>query len=208
MEYNTQRELMPIPEYGRNVHKMIAYTLTIEDRDKRTKAAHAIVSIMALLHPQLREITDYKHKLWDHIFIISNFKLDVDAPYPMPSPDTLLEKPKRIPYPAQNIKFKHFGKTTELMIQEIIKMQEGPDKEKMVEKMANFMKMSYLTWNRDSVDDHQIVDQLRTLSEGQLKLNENIQLELTSDILAKTARPSSNQKNKNKNRSNKRRNRK
>lgn len=199
---------MPIPEYGRNIHKMIEYTLTIEDREKRTKAAHAIVSIMSLLNPHLREITDYKHKLWDHLFIISGFKLDVDAPYPMPSPDTLLEKPKRIPYPAKNIKYRHFGKTTELMIQEIIKMEEGPVKEKMVEKIANFMKMSYLSWNRDSVDDHQILEQLRILSDGQLKLSEHIQLELTSDILAKNARFAPQLKGKNKNRQNKRRNRK
>jgi hypothetical protein len=207
MEYNTQREIMPIPEYGRNVHKMIEYTLTIEDREKRSKAANAIVSIMALLNPHLREITDYKHKLWDHLFIISNFKLDVEAPYPMPSPDTLMEKPKRIPYPSKNIKYKHYGKTTELMIQEIIKMEEGPIKESMVEKIANFMKMSYLIWNRDSVDDQQIIEQLRILSEGQLHLKENTQLELTSDILAKTARKPMPLKN-NKNRQNKRRNRK
>jgi hypothetical protein len=208
MEYNTQRELMPIPEYGRNVHKMIEYTLTIEDRDKRTKAAHAIVSIMSLLNPHLREITDYKHKLWDHLYIISKFKLDVDGPYPMPSQETLSEKPKRIPYPAKNIKYRHFGKTTELMIQEIIKMEEGPIKEKMVEKIANFMKLSYLSWNRDSVDDHQIVEQLRILSDGQLKLSENIQLENTNDMLAKIARFAPSQKGKNKNRQNKRRNRK
>lgn len=207
MEYNTQREIMPIPEYGRNVHKMIEYTLTIEDREKRSKAANAIVSIMALLNPHLREITDYKHKLWDHLFIISNFKLDVEAPYPMPSPDTLMEKPKRIPYPSKNIKYKHYGKTTELMIQEIIKMEEGPIKESMVEKIANFMKMSYLSWNRDSVDDQQIIEQLRILSEGQLHLKDNTQLELTSDILAKTARKPMPLKN-NKNRQNKRRNRK
>jgi hypothetical protein len=186
---------------------MIEYTLTIEDREKRSKAANAIVSIMALLNPHLREITDYKHKLWDHLFIISNFKLDVEAPYPMPSPDTLMEKPKRIPYPSKNIKYKHYGKTTELMIQEIIKMEEGPIKESMVEKIANFMKMSYLIWNRDSVDDQQIIEQLRILSEGQLHLKENTQLELTSDILAKTARKPMPLKN-NKNRQNKRRNRK
>lgn len=198
---------MPIPEYGRNVHKMIEYALTIEDREKRSKAANAIVSIMALLNPHLREITDYKHKLWDHLFIISNFKLDVEAPYPMPSPDTLMEKPKRIPYPSKNIKYKHYGKTTELMIQEIIKMEEGPIKESMVEKIANFMKMSYLSWNRDSVDDQQIIEQLRILSEGQLHLKDNTQLELTSDILAKTARKPMPLKN-NKNRQNKRRNRK
>ncbi len=208
MEYNTQRDIMPIPEYGRNIHKMIEYTLTIEDRDKRTKAAHAIVSIMSLLNPHLREITDYKHKLWDHLYIISKFKLDVDAPYPMPSPDTLMEKPKRIPYPAKNIKYRHFGRTTELMIQEIIKMEEGPVKEKMVEKIANFMKMSYLSWNRDSVDDHQIVEQLRILSDGQLELGEHVQLEATGDILARNARFAPLQKGKNKNRQNKRRNRK
>src|SRR5437016_4843962 len=104
MEYNTERNLMPIPEYGRNIQKMIEYACTIEDRELRNKIARTIVALMGQMNPHLRDIADFKHKLWDHLFIISSFKLEVDSPYPIPSPETLKEKPKRVPYPNQKIK--------------------------------------------------------------------------------------------------------
>lgn len=198
MEYNTQRELMPIPEYGRNIQKMIEFTVAIEDREKRNKAANVIIGIMGQMNPHLRDYDDFKHKLWDHLFIISDFKLDVDSPYPKPAPDTLTAKPEKIPYPVSKIKFKHYGKNIEAIIEEIIKLEDGEKKDAMIERIANFMKMSYLSWNRDSVSDELILEHLKELSDGKLQLSESARLNLTVDILAKTARkPVVPSKNKN-----------
>lgn len=185
MEYNTQREKMPVPEYGRNVQKMIEYAVSIPDRDKRNKAATAIVAIMGQLSPHLRDYADFRHKLWDHMFIISDFKLDVDSPYPIPSELALAEKPKRVSYPTNKIRFRHYGKVMQKIIDEIIKLDEGPEKDSMIVKIANFMKMSYLNWNRDSVNDELIIEHLTELSGGKLTLKDTARLHLTSDILAK-----------------------
>ncbi len=188
MEYNTQREMLLIPEYGRNIQEMIKVAIKLKDRDQRNKAANVIISVMGMMNPHLRDYADFKHKLWDHLFIISEFKLDVDSPYPLPDKEALASKPNRIPYPKNKIKYKHYGKNMETIIQEIIKVEDGEEKNAMIEKIANFMKMSYLSWNRDSVGDELILEHLRELSDGKLSLSETSKLHLTSDILAKTAK--------------------
>ncbi len=184
LEYNTTREIMFIPEYGRNVQRMIQYCITIEDREKRNKTAKFIISVMAELNPAVKESADYKHKLWDHLQIISDFKLDVDAPYPPPPPLSLSTKPEHLSYHEKEIEFKHYGKNIALMIERVAELEDGRDKDELVKAIANHMKKSYLNWNRESVNDELIVQHLRTLSSDRLRLDENFRFTHTNDILA------------------------
>jgi hypothetical protein len=176
MEYNTSKEKLVIPEYGRCIQQMVYEALALPTREDRSKAARTIVNAMAILNPQLKDMTDYKHKLWDHLFIISGFELDCDSPYPMPDKDLTHVKPKPVAYPQKNIKLRHYGSIVESMIREAKPMEEGPEKEQVKESIANFMKMSYLTWNRDTVSDELIRDQLKDLSGGLLTLPEETKL--------------------------------
>lgn len=182
MEYNSSRNHLIIPEYGRNVQKLIEHCVELEDRDERTKLANAIISVMAILNPQLKDITDYKQKLWDHLYIISDFKLDVDSPYPMPNAQSIHKKPKQVAYPNSKIRYKHYGKTMELVIDEITKMENGPDKIFMISAVANFMKQSYVNWNRDSVTDETIFEQLQELAKGKIEIPENLKLQQPVDM--------------------------
>src|SRR4051812_4046735 len=129
MEYNTQRGHLIIPEYGRNIQKMVEHAVTIKEREERNRYAQAIIAIMGYLNPALRDIVDFKHKLWDHLFIISDFKLDVDSPYPIPSKNMLVAKPTKLGYPAGNIKLKHFGRITEEMVKEIALVEDEAKRE-------------------------------------------------------------------------------
>ncbi len=176
MEYNTQRADLTIAEYGRSIQEMVELAINLEDRDERTKAAKTIVNAMAILNPTLREFVDYKHKLWDHLFIISDFKLDCDSPFPMPDQDLTHVRPDPLNYPQKNIKLRHYGSIIESMIKEALLMEDSPEKQQVVETIANFMKMSYLTWNRDSVEDEVIREQLNDYSGGKLVLRDDIKL--------------------------------
>lgn len=185
MEYNSTRNKLIIPEYGRNIQKMIEYVITVEDKDKRTKLAEAIVNIMAQINPQQRDVNDLKHKLWDHLYIISDFKLEVNSPFPPPSVENLYKKPDKVDYKKNNIKFKHYGKNMELIIQKAIEYEEGPEKDAFIKIIANHLKKSYLTWNRDSVNDELIEDHLSLLSDNKLKLAKDFRLNNTNEILAR-----------------------
>ena len=189
MEYNTSLPKMIIPEYGRNIQKMIDFAMTVKDREERNKVARAIIDVMGQLNPHLRDVTDFKHKLWDHIFIISHFKLDVDSPYPKPTAETFQTKPDRVLYPSNDIRYKHYGKTVERIIAKGKEYPEGAEKDALVEQIANLMKRSYLTWNRDSVNDEVILKQLEELSKGQLKLADISLLRSTQTFVP---RPTSN----------------
>ena len=184
-DYNTSRKKLVMPEYGRNIQKMVNHTLTLEDREERNKAAQTVISVMGNLHPHLRDINDFKHKLWDHLAIISNFKLDIDSPYKMPAEDFLEEKPKSVPYPHQNIKYKHYGHSIVMMIDKAVEMEPGEEKDDLVKMIANHMKKSYLTWNRAAVSDVEIFRDLKTLSKGKLEVSEDLKLSETHEILAK-----------------------
>jgi hypothetical protein len=190
MDYNSTREKLIIPEYGRNVQKMVAYVLTIQDREKRTNLCKALINIMAQLHPEQRDTTDYRRKLWDHLYIISDYKLDVDGPFPAPSPEARVEKPKTIPYPQEVIKFRPYGKNIAKMIQKATLFEDGPEKDALVKNIANHLKKSYLNWNRDSVNDELITDHLAELSHGKLKLSEDTRLTHTNELLARNGAPS------------------
>lgn len=185
MEYNSQREKMIIPEYGRNVQKMIEYAKTIEDREKRTKSAEVIVRVMAGMNPQIKNENDYMHTLWDHLYIISNFELDVDSPTPMPEKEILHRKPERVEYSDKKIRIKNYGKYIEKVIDATIALEEGPEKEALILLIANHLKKSYLNWNRDSVNDETILNHLAELSKGKLVLTDLQNLSSTSDILAR-----------------------
>jgi hypothetical protein len=202
MEYNTTRELLPITEYGRNIKKMIDYTASVEDREKRNRLAKAIISVMSQLNPQMRDNNEYKHKLWDHLFILSDYKLDVDAPFPKPSKLEMEAKPEKVSYPSHNIAYKHYGKNIEKIINKIAEKEDGSQKDALIMVIANHMKKSYLNWNRESVDDEVIAQHLIQLSEGNLKLNEEMRLNATRDILAVSKRRSNftnNQQQQNQN---------
>ncbi|MBK7182202.1 MAG: DUF4290 domain-containing protein [Bacteroidetes bacterium] len=179
MEYNTSLPKMIIPEYGRNIQKMIDFAITVADKEERNKVARAIIDVMGQLNPHLRDVTDFKHKLWDHLFIISEFKLDVDSPYPRPTPETFQTKPELLKYPSNDIRYKHYGKTVERIIEKAKEYPEGDERNALVEQIANLMKRSYLNWNRDSVNDEVILKQLGELSKGQLKLADNSSLRST-----------------------------
>jgi hypothetical protein len=193
MDYNTSLPHMIIPEYGRNIQKMIDFAVSVEDREERNKVAQAIINVMGQLNPHLRDVTDFKHKLWDHIFIISDFKLDVDSPYPKPTRETFQTKPDKVSYPSNDIKYKHYGKTVERIIAKAKEFKEGDEKNALTEQIANLMKRSYLTWNRDSVNDEVILKHLDELSKGELKLADSSALRSTQTFVP---RPNNNQQNR------------
>lgn len=171
-DYNTSRKKLQLPEYGRHVHNMVDQILEMEDRDRRTQAAYAVIEVMGNLNPYLRDIPDFKHKLWDHLAIMADFKLDIDYPYDPPSRDILMEKPHKVAYCQREIKYRHYGHTMELMIQKAIEFEDGKEKDILVWQLANHMKKSYLTWNRDSVEDEKILEDLAIISKRLLKVNE------------------------------------
>ena len=185
-DYNTSREKMIIPEYGRNVHKMVNHISTIEDREERNKAARTIISIMGNMNPHLRDINDFKHKLWDHLALMSEFKLDIDFPYEPPQPSTFTEKPKPVPYNNYPIRYKHYGKILEQMIKTASEMEEGEKKEALIHLIANHMKKSYLTWNRNQVTDEIIYNDLKELSGGKINRSADVKLSESRDILSRT----------------------
>ena len=176
LEYNSQREKLIISEYGRHIQKMVDHAASLSDKVERQKMAEGIIDLMGELNPHLRDVDDFKHKLWDHLFIMSDFKLDVDSPYEKPEIEKLFEKPKPLPYPNSKIRFNHYGKVIEMMIEEASKMEKGELRERLILAIANQMKKSYIKWNRDSVEDMLILKQLEQLSNGQLSLPENTEL--------------------------------
>jgi len=204
MDYNSTRPKLVMREYGRNIQKMIEYAVSVEDKEKRNKAVRTIINIMGQLHPHLRDVTDFKHKLWDHLFLISNFKLEADSPYPIPEPEYFTTKPKRLSYSnKKEIKFSHYGKTIAKMIEKICELEDGTEKDLLTQAIANHLKKSYLTWNRDSVNDEVIAEHLNTLSNGKFKLTENMRLNNTSDILARNKKKRKNTTNNNNGNNNK-----
>lgn len=180
-DYNTSRKQMVLPEYGRNIQKMVDYIKTVEDREERNRLAHAIVAIMGNLNPHLRDINDFKHKLWDHLAIIADFELDIDYPYDVPKPEMFQQRPRNVDYGIHDITYRHYGKSIELMIEAACEMPEGDDREKVSNLIANHMKKSYLSWNRDSVNDEVILKDLSKLSKGRIDTT-NIKLAEIRDI--------------------------
>jgi hypothetical protein len=167
-DYNTSRKKLALPEYGRNVHNMVELLMKFDDREHRNRAAQAIIDVMGSLNPYLRDIPDFKHKLWDHLAIMADFKLDIDYPYNPPSPEILHEKPNKVPYCQRDIRYRHYGHTMELMIKKALEFDEGNEKEILIHQLANHMKKTYLTWNKESVEDEKILDDLKIMSGNRL----------------------------------------
>lgn len=185
-DYNTSRKMLIQPEYGRNIQKMVNHIKTIEDREERNKAARTVVGVMGNLNPHLRDVGDFKHKLWDHLAIIANFELDIDAPYELPEKSALQKPPNKVPYDQHNIRYKHYGRSIVLMIEKAVELEPGEEKDDLVKMIANHMKKSYLTWNREAVSDVEIFTDLKTLSGGKLEISEDLKLPETKEILAKS----------------------
>jgi len=171
MEYNTLQKDLILPEYGRHVHMMVQYATQIKDRDQRNVAAQTIVGIMGNLMPHLRDVPDFKHKLWDHLFIISEFKLDIDAPYPPPERSAMVDKPNIVPYPQSHIHQKHYGKILVEMIREASKLKDCPHRDSLIQLLATQMKKSYVSWNRSELNPEQIVRDIWDISDGKITLN-------------------------------------
>ena len=174
--YNTERVKLYIPEYGRNVQKMVDYLKTIEDRQKRNEQAKAVIRVMEILNLAVHLQENYEQKLWDHLFIISGFDLDVDAPYPMPAPESLQERPMPVPIQKKPIKANHYGRNIESIIDLIAEQEEGEIKNSMIRSLAIYMRQQYLTWNKDTVSDETIFQDIEKLSEGRVKVPEGLQL--------------------------------
>ena len=170
ISYNSSRPDLKLPEYGRSIHNMVNHCVAVADREERNKCARSIITIMGNLFPYLRDVDDFKHKLWDHLYLMSDFKLDVDAPYPKPTIETFQEKPRTVPYPSGKIKFGHYGKTIEAIIEQVVAEEDDEKRQELAVSVANLMKKTYVVWNQNSVKDEVIASDLMKLSDGKLKI--------------------------------------
>lgn len=209
LEYNTERPHLIIPEYGRHFQKMVDHAVSIADRDERNKIAKSIIDVMGNLQPHLRDVPDFQHKLWDQLFIMSDFKLDVDSPFPITSKEVLEQRPEPLEYPQNFPKYRFYGNNIKRMIDVAVKWDKGDMRDGLEYAIANHMKKCYLNWNKDTVDDKAIFKHLFELSDGQINLTDETILTDSGQFLknrvAKNVRKSSNKKNqRNNNRGKKR----
>jgi len=170
LEYNSERPKLNIPEYGRHIQKMVDYVVAIEDREQRNKVAQALIGVMGNLNPHLRDVPDFQHKLWDQLFIISDFQLDVDSPFPKPTRELLEKRPDPLPYPQNFPKYRFYGNNIKRMVDVCVSWEEGDLKDALKFTIANHMKKSYLNWNKDTVKDETIFEHLYELSGGKINL--------------------------------------
>jgi hypothetical protein len=171
MEYNTTRNHLTIREYGRHIQKMAEYVLTLEDREKRQKNANALVELMGFLNPHLKNVEDFRHKLWDHLFLITDFKLDVDSPYPIPTRETLRPTPDPLPYPKRYPKYNHLGKNIEIIIDKALKEEDAEKRQGFANSIAYYMKLTYSNWHKELVHDDNIQTELSAITKGELEFN-------------------------------------
>ena len=205
LEYNTEREDLIIPEYGRHIKKMIDYVSSLKSKDERNKLSNAIISVMGNLQPHLRDVPDFQHKLWDQLFIMSDFKLDVDSPFEKPSKDILDSKPLPLEYPQSFPKYRFYGNNIKIMIDEAVKWDNSDKKDALIFTIANHMKKCFLNWNKDNVEDQVIFEHLYELSDSKIDIkNSNIEL-LDSSVLIRTKKKFSNKKYPKKNNKNRKR---
>ncbi|WP_223033445.1 DUF4290 domain-containing protein [Hanstruepera marina] len=195
LEYNSEREHLIIPEYGRHLQKMVNYAKTRETKEERNKLAKAIISVMGNLQPHLRDVPDFQHKLWDQLFIMSNFELDADSPYEKPSREVLAERPEPLKYPQNHPKYRFYGNNIKTMIDVANTWEDGEMKEALVYTIANHMKKCFLNWNKDTVEDEVIFEHLRELSGGKINLlNADEDLTDASSLLRSKKKYGSNKK--------------
>ncbi|MBQ4519647.1 MAG: DUF4290 domain-containing protein [Bacteroidaceae bacterium] len=172
MKYNTQERRLPMPEYGRGIQNMVDHALTIENREERQRCANSIIKIMGNMYPLLRDLPDFKHKLWDHLAIMADFKLDIDYPYEVVKPSTLTDKPAQIPYPTGRIRYRHYGYFLEELIKKVLEMPEGEEKAQLIHLIAIQMRKNFITWNKDSVEIQKLISDLANYTNGAILLKE------------------------------------
>lgn len=206
MEYNTSRDKLVMPEYGRHIQKMVDYLKTIEDPEKRQKNAKSIIELMGALNPHLRIVEDFRHMLWDHLFVIADFDLDIESPYPKPTPEKINTKPAPIPYPAAYKKRKHLGKNLNTIIEKAIAETDTDKKKGFTNTIAYYMKLSYANWHHEPVHDDMIKEELREITKGALNYEDgDIKVRFDSRQFSNTHnRNNKNNNNKNKNNNNNR----
>ena len=171
MDYNTARNHLIMKEYGRHIQKMVEYLLKIEDKETRQRNAYAVIELMGFLNPHLKNVEDFRHKLWDHLFLISDFMLDVESPYPIPTRETLKAKPEQLRYPKKYPKFNHLGKNIELVIDKALKEENPEKKQGFANSIAYYMKLTYSNWHKELVHDDNIQTELTSITKGQLEFN-------------------------------------
>lgn len=182
MDYNTTRTKLIIPEYGRHIQKMVNYCMSLKDSKERNEFAEVIIEVMGELNPHLRDVPDFQHKLWDQLFIMSKFELDVDSPYPRPTAEQVYSKPNKIAYPKDEYKYKYYGKNIRRMIDVAVNWA-GDKQEGLIMVIANHMKKCYLIWNKDTVDDRTIFNHLYELSDGKIDLRNSNEVLSSSEKL-------------------------
>jgi len=207
-EYNTQRKKLVLPEYGRYIQRMIQRVAAIEDREKRNEQIKAVVSVMGELNPHLRDVNDFKHKLWDHVHIISEFSIDIDAPYPTPTRESFQERPQKIPYPSTPVKIMHYGRSVQDMIDTLAERPDNEERQIVAIMIANYMKRDYLMWNKDIVTDEIILRDLTALSKGRIVFPSDtkladVQVELVTNGHARMNNAGKKKKKKKKKKKNK-----
>ena len=205
LEYNSERSLLIIPEYGRHIQKLVNHCISLETKEERNIMAKAIVDVMGNLQPHLRDVPDFKHKLWDQLYIMSDFRLDADSPFEKPSKEELQEKPERLKYPKAASKYRFYGNNIQIMIDAALTWEEGEMKEALIYTIANHMKKCFLSWNRDAVEDDLIFDHLFELSDGKFDLRNSSEVLSESKELLKNRKGQRSKGNKGKNQSNKNR---
>ncbi|WP_234734654.1 DUF4290 domain-containing protein [Tellurirhabdus bombi] len=173
-------------EYGSNIQKLVTHLQTIEDREKRTRYAHILVELMRQIHPNMRDNQDYYNKLWDDLYIMSGFTLDVDSPYPPPSPDVLGKKPQQVPYNTHALKHKHYGYNMKLLINKAVSLEDADERRAFVSYLARLMRTFYTTWNKESVEEETILQSLHEMSNGSLQ--DDIEIIRTNGFVEATPR--------------------
>ncbi|WP_405291967.1 DUF4290 domain-containing protein [Algibacter sp. Ld11] len=196
LEYNTEREHLIIPEYGRHMQKMINYAKTRETKEERNKLANGIIAVMGNMQPHLRDVPDFKHKLWDQLFIMSNFELDADSPYDIPTKEIYEERPEPLKYPQNFPKYRFYGNNIKTMIDVANTWEDGELKEALLYTIANHMKKCFLNWNKDTVEDAIIYGHLYELSDGKIDLRDSKEDLSDSTSLMRTKSKFANNNNK------------
>lgn len=195
-QYNTQAKKLIISEYGRSFQNMVEHVLSIDDRQKRLKMADALISVMEILNPGVKEQADYKQKLWDHLHIISEFKLDVDGPYPVPEQTKIHQKPQKVEYPTLPIKFRFYGRNLQFMVQKAAVIENPELKAEFLNLLASFMTNSSRNWNNENLSNQQLAEHLEALSQNKLKVNPE-ELEITLEQRKKKFYKHNNNNNNN-----------
>jgi len=196
MHYNSQKSQLVMSEYGRNVHQLIDLAILEPDMEKRTRMVKGIIELMGQLNPHLRNVEDYRHKLWDHLFLISDFKLEVESPYPYPQKEVLFAKPEPLDYPKGILKHRSYGENILKLVDKAKKTEDPAKKEALAKIIANYIKVVHTNWIKENVSDEQVKNELNTLSEGELKLSDNSQL---GKFFVQRTTPTNNNNNRNQN---------